>query len=121
MNPDAINYSSAAGMGSGIMLVQLALYLFFAYCLFVLAKKMNVANAWMAFIPLLDAYLAVKMAGKPGWWLILLFIPIVNIVIAIVVTHSIVKLRGHTGLFTLGMIFLSIIFLPILAFESNKA
>ncbi len=116
MNPD---FSSAAGMGSGMLLIQLAFYLFFAYCMFVLAKKMNVANAWMAFIPLLNLYLFVTMAGKPGWWVILFFLPIVNIVVVIVTLHSLAKLRGHTALFTLGLIFLSIIFLPILAFEKK--
>jgi len=119
MDPQTLDYSALAGTGSTMMIVQLALMLFMAYCMFVLAKKMNVPNAWMAFIPLLNVYLAVKMAGKPGWWFLLFFVPLVNIVVAIVVMHSIVKLRGHTGLFTLGMIFLSIIFMPILAFEKK--
>jgi hypothetical protein len=114
-----LNMPAAASMGSTALIVQLVLYVFFAYCLFALAKKMNVANAWFAFIPLLNIYLMVTMAGKPGWWVILFFIPIVDVVIAIMVVHAVVVKRGHTALFTLGMIFLSIIFLPILAFESK--
>jgi hypothetical protein len=118
MNPD---FALNPQMGTTGMIVYVAVMLFMAYCMYVLAKKMNTPNAWMAFVPLLNVYLAVQMAGKPGWWLILFFLPFVNIVVSIVVMHSIVKLRGHTALFTLGMLFLSIIFLPILAFESNKA
>lgn len=120
MNPElASNYSSLGGMGTSALVIQLVIYLFFAYCVFTLAKKMGTANAWMAFIPLLNIYLFIKMAGKPGWWFLLFLIPFVNIIISIVVLHSVVKLRGHSGWFTLGMIFLGIIFLPILAFESK--
>jgi Family of unknown function (DUF5684) len=121
MNTDIAVNPAAANMGMAGIVIQLVIYLFYAYCVFALAKKMGAANAWMAFIPLLNIYLFMKMAGKPGWWLILMFIPLVNIIVAIVALHSISKLRGHGAGFTLGLVFLGFIFLPILAFESKKA
>jgi len=35
-----------------------------------------------------------KIAGKPGWWTILFFIPLVNIVLAIIVWMGIAEARG---------------------------
>ena len=59
-------------------------------------------------------------AGKPGWWLILLFIPIVNIVISILAIAGLAKNFGKGVGFILGLIFLPIIFFPILGFGSAK-
>jgi len=117
MNPELA--SSAANGGSiGLigLIINLVIYLFYGYCVFLLAKKMNVANAWMSFIPLLNLYLLVKMGGKPGWWLILFLIPLVNIIFIIIVLHEISKARGHGVGMTLGLIFLGFIFIPVLAF-----
>lgn len=118
MNPDvAASVPTNTGAPGIVMLViQLAIYLFFAYCMFKLAKKMGFANAWMAFIPILNAYLLVKMGGKPGWWILLYLIPIVNIIIGIMVIHGVSKARGHGVGMTLGLIFLGIFFFPYLAF-----
>jgi hypothetical protein len=61
-----------------------------------------------------------QIAGRPVWWIILFLIPIVNIVIAIMVTNDLSKAFGHGVGFTLGLIFLAEIFLPILAFGGSK-
>jgi hypothetical protein len=57
-----------------------------------------------------------KISGKPGWWIILLFIPIVNIVIGIMAMVGLATNFGKETGFIIGMIFLPIIFYPILAF-----
>jgi hypothetical protein len=58
----------------------------------------------------------IKVAGKPGWWLILYFIPIVDLIIYIMVVHGIARAFGKGDGFTVGLIFLPFIFLPILGF-----
>jgi hypothetical protein len=75
---------------------------------------------WGAIIPIYNAYLLCKIAGKPGWWLLLFFIPIVNIVFVILVYHGISKAFGHGGGFTVGLLLLSFIFIPILGFGSSE-
>ena len=57
-----------------------------------------------------------KVAGRPGWWLILLFIPLVNIVVGIIIPFDIAKNFGKGAGFGFGLLFLGIIFYPILAF-----
>jgi hypothetical protein len=38
---------------------------------------------WAAIVPFYNTYILLKIAGRPGWWLLLYLIPLVNLVIAI--------------------------------------
>ena len=67
-------------------------------------------------IPIYNAYIVCKIAGRPGWWLILFFIPIVSLVISIIVAIDVAKSFGKGAGFGVGLAFLGFIFLPILAF-----
>ena len=62
-------------------------------------------------------YVWCKIVGRPGWWLLLLFIPFVNFVIAIILCIDLAKSFGKGVGFGIGIILLGIIFLPILAFS----
>ena len=75
---------------------------------------------WAAIVPIYNGIVMLQIAGKPIWWILLYFIPIVNIVISIIVLHSISKNFGHGVGFTLGLIFLGFIFIPILAWGESE-
>ena len=75
---------------------------------------------WAAIVPFYNLYIVLKIAGKPGWWLLLYLIPLVNLIIAVIVCIEIARAFGKSEGFTVGLFFLSIIFLPILAFGDNK-
>lgn len=75
---------------------------------------------WAVLIPIYNFYVLLKIVGKPGWWLLLMLVPLVNIVIAIYVIHLLSKSFGHGVGFTLGLLFLSIIFYPILGYGGSK-
>lgn len=79
------------------IIVFLAIYVYVAYSLQVIADKTNTEDSWLAWIPIANIYLICKIAGKPGWWLILFLIPLVNIVIGIIVFMKIAELRGKPG------------------------
>jgi hypothetical protein len=66
-----------------------------AFCLQTIAKKTNTEDPWLAWIPIVNIYLMCKIAGRPGWWVILFFIPFVNIVITVVVWMGIAKARNQ--------------------------
>lgn len=71
-------------------------------------------------IPIWNLIELVRISGKPLWWVILIIlIPIVNIVLGIIVWIEICKAFGKSGAYVLGIIFLSFIFLPLLAFGKN--
>lgn len=75
---------------------------------------------WAAIIPIFNVYVMCKVAGRPGWWLILFLIPFVNLIIAIIVSVDIAKRFGKGVGFAIGMIFLPFIFWPILGFGSAQ-
>ena len=75
---------------------------------------------WAAIIPIYNIIVLLRICNRPWWWLILLIIPIVDIVIVIILCIDLAKAFGHGIGFGLGLIFLSLIFLLILAFGSSR-
>ncbi|MBN1326558.1 MAG: signal peptidase I, partial [Candidatus Cloacimonetes bacterium] len=75
---------------------------------------------WGCIIPIYNVILQMEIAGRPGWWFLLMFIPGVNIVISIIVLLDIAKAFGKGTGFGIGLILLGFIFFPILAFGDAK-
>lgn len=71
---------------------------------------------WAAIIPFYNTYVLIKIAGRPGWWLVLFFIPIAQIVVSVIVMIEIAKSFGKSGGFGVLLFFLPFIGFPILAF-----
>lgn len=92
-------FSSALGSLSGIVG-----YVWIALCLYIIAKKTNTENPWLAWIPVANIVLACQIAGKPWWWVFLFLIPIVNIVLGILVMWKICEVRNKPGWLALLML-----------------
>ncbi len=73
---------------------------------------------WAAIVPIYNMYVLLKISGKPGWWIVLLFVPVVNLVISIITLFGLAQNFGKGGGFAIGLLFLPIIFYPILGFGS---
>lgn len=72
---------------------------------------------WAAIVPIYSAVVMCQIAGKPTWWVILMFIPVVNIIVGLAILNDLLKTFGKMGLgYFFGTIFLPFIFLPMLAF-----
>lgn len=88
---------------------------------YILSKKLSIENAWMAFIPILNLVNLIKISGGKWYEIFIVFIPLVNIYWWIrYLWHSISKRTWHGIAWTLGLIFLTIIFLPLTAFWYKK-
>jgi len=70
----------------------------------------------MSIIPFLNFFILCKIAGRPGWWLLLMLIPFVNFIIWIVLSLDLAKKFGKGAGFGIGIALLSFIFLPVLGF-----
>lgn len=95
--------------------------LYLGFIVFVIASIWKVfvkagQPGWACIIPFYNLYILLKIAGKPGWWLLLFLIPLVNIVISILVLIDVAKAFGKGAGFGLGLTFLGFIFYPILGF-----
>ena len=76
---------------------------------------------WAVLVPFYNAYVMLKIAGRPGWWLLLFFIPLVNIAIAIVVAIDIAKAFGQSAVFGVVLLFLlSVIGYLVLGFGNYQ-
>lgn len=75
---------------------------------------------WACIIPIYNFIVLLEIVGKPWWWLLLMLIPVVNIVLVIIVYHNLSLSFGKTTGFTVGLVLLSFIFFPILAFGDAK-
>ena len=73
---------------------------------------------WAAIVPIYNTLIQLRIIGRPWWWLLLLFVPLVNIVILFIVSIDLAKSFGKGTGFGVGLVFLSFIFYPILGFGS---
>lgn len=106
-------------------IIPIAIVLYLGILIFMLASMWRVFEkagrpGWAAIIPIYNTYIMLLVAGKPGWWLLLLLIPFVNIVIEILVVVGVAQKFGKGGGFAVGLLFLPFIFFPILAFGSAE-
>lgn len=75
---------------------------------------------WAAIVPIYNAVILLKIAGKPGWWIILMFVPFANIVVVILMDIGLARNFGRSDGFAVGLIFFPYIFLMILGFGDSQ-
>ena len=76
---------------------------------------------WASVVPVYNAVVWLEIAGAPAWWLLLLFIPLVNVVVSILVNVRLSKKFGRSVAFGgVGLSFLPFVFFPILASPSAQ-
>lgn len=71
---------------------------------------------WGTLIPIYNLYLLTKLAKQEWWVMLLLFIPLVNIVVVIMLSVYIAQNFNKSVGFGIGLAFLGFIFYPILGF-----
>lgn len=110
-----MNESGDAIGGLIVMVVYLAiLIVVIAGCWKVYVKANK--PGWACIIPIYNIIVWLEITGRPIWWIILLFIPIVSLVVAIIVSIDLAKSFGKGGGYGIGIAFLPFIFLPMLGF-----
>ena len=107
------------GAGIGVVIVLLALIVFAIVCQWKVYAKAG-QPGWACIVPIYNLVVLLQIVNKPVWWIILMLIPIVNIVIFIIVLHRLSLSFGKGGGFTVGLLFLNIIFWAILAFDKSE-
>jgi len=111
-----------AGFMSVILIVSAVFYLYSSLCLFLIAKKLDVPAAWLAWIPILQVWTFFQSAGKSLLWILLFFIPFVNLIVAVYLWMCIAENLGKNkwlGLLTLLPI-ANFILPAVLAFSKKE-
>jgi Family of unknown function (DUF5684) len=84
----------AGGFLMFFLVFALAMYVYTALALSTIAEKTSTENGWLAWIPIANVILMLNIARKPIWWIVLCFIPLVNLVIFIIVWMGIAEARN---------------------------
>ncbi len=112
-----IEQFKAMGAASGIFSLLIALAL--VGSIWKIFAKAGVAG-WKCLIPIYNIYVMLKICGRPGWWLVLYCIPLVNVLVAIINTFDIAKRFNKDVGFGFGLLFLGFIFYPVLGFGKSE-
>ena len=111
------DYSYQASPGASFLSLALGVLAIVAlWKIFVKAGE----PGWAAIIPFYNLYVLFKITWGNGWKFLFLLIPIANIVFAIITMVKLAKAFGKSGGFAVGLIFLSVIFYCILAFDQSQ-
>ena len=110
--------------GFGIIFAFLML-IFFGLLFFIIVanwkvyKKMGL-EGWECIVPIYNLWVLAKAVGKPPYWGLLCCIPYIGIIWAIWLCNMLSKSFGKEEGFTVGMVILPFIFIPILGFGDAK-
>jgi len=111
------NGSAAGGAIGGLIGLVVAVVMVVAmWKLFVKAGQ----PGWASLIPIYNWYILLKIVGRPGWWLVLMFIPFVNFIVGIIILIDLAKSFGKGGGFAVGLILLAPIFILLLSFGDAR-
>lgn len=77
-------------------------------------------DGWKAIIPIYNIWVLLDIVGRPGWWIILFFIPLVNLVIWFVVSLDLAKSFDHGMGMAIGLFVLPWLFYIILGWGESQ-
>lgn len=111
------NGANAAGAVGGLIFLVFML----AFLIVMIAAVWKVFEkagqpGWAAIIPIFNLYIMLKITGRPVWWMILFFVPIVSIIVSVITMVDMAKSFGKGVGFAIGLLLLGFIFFPILGF-----
>jgi hypothetical protein len=110
------NVDSGSSLFSGVFLIfWLAFAILMVAAMWKVFTKAGKAG-WASIIPIYNTIVQIEIVGRPIWWIVLLFIPFVNVVVGIILANDLAKSFGRGTGTTLLLIFLPFIGYPMLAF-----
>ena len=120
----AVAQGSGNGDGMGVLglilgVVWLAVVVFYIFVGWKIFEKAN-QPGWAYIIPIYNMVVMLQIIGRPIWWIILFFIPLVNVIVGIMCVVDFAKSFGKGTGFAVGLLLLGFIFAPMLAFGDAK-
>ena len=101
-------------------LIYLAVALFYVYCSWRLFEKAG-RPGWESIIPIYGSYILITKLAKLEWWyLLLLFVPLVNIYDVFKIYIEMAKNFGKSTMYGIGLVIIGFILIPILALGDAK-
>lgn len=101
--------------------IALLMHLGFSYCCRLICLKAKSPDSFLVWLPVLQVFPMLRAAGMSGWWFLALFVPLLNIVGAVLWSLKIVNARGKHVIWAILLILpgLSLLAFLYLAFSSD--
>jgi hypothetical protein len=120
-NNDAQTWSTLAGIIAILVLLVLCLglYIFYCFCCKRICEKVGQEPGILIWIPVAQLVPLLQVAGMQVWMIILMFIPLVNMVVGIMMWAKICTARGKSPWLVILMFIpiANLVFIPYLAFS----
>lgn len=71
-------------------------------------------------VPVYNYYVLMQIAGKPGWWCLLAFVPVVGLATHLLAMLALAERFQRSAAFGIGLVLLPMIFFPLLAFGGAR-
>jgi len=101
-----------------IAIIYLAIVILCIASMWTLFQKAG-KPGWACIVPIYSNIVMLEIIGKPIWWILMYFIPLVNIYFLIKTIVLFVKAYGKSTGYAIGCIFLPFVFYPMLAFSAD--
>jgi chromate transport protein ChrA len=97
----------------------------FAFAVLMIAAVWKLFNkagqaGWKALVPIYGTVVFLRIVERPGWWFLLLCIPVVNLFITLALCIDLARVFGKGSGYAAGLAFLTPIFLLMLAFSEAQ-
>ncbi len=102
-NSDGAN---AAATMAGLVFQCLAMVVAWGIGGFIQGKIFEKAGKpmWIGWVPIYNIVTLLEIIGRPIWWIVLFFVPLVSLVVAIVVAIDLAKAFGKDVLYGIGLV-----------------
>lgn len=71
---------------------------------------------WAAIVPVYNVIVLLQIVGRPVIWIVGFLIPVVNFIVAVLVSIDLAKSFGKGAGYGIGIVFVPFVFLPLLGF-----
>jgi hypothetical protein len=119
--PIEIPTAVSSGILLVVLVVGLVFHLFFSYCGRLICIKTGNEPGVMIWLPVFQIFPMLRAAGMSGWWVLGLFVPVLNLVVQILWCINIVKARDKHVIWTILLILplVNLVAFLYLAFSSD--
>src|SRR6266700_1979306 len=94
VSPQSGPSSSILGTIGVLLVVGFFLYLYLGITLMLIARRSNTSYSGLAFLPIINLFLMCRIGRRPGWWVLLLLLPVINVAVFAMIWMSIAEVRG---------------------------
>jgi hypothetical protein len=118
-NYDSNSVGLAAAIFSAILIPFLIVYVLTVIGMWKTFEKAG-KPGWAAIIPIYNYIVMLEIVGKPIWWIFLILFPCTTLIFSIWTLNLLSKSFGQSEGFTIGLVLLPYIFIPILGFGNYR-